>query len=97
MRFLTISKIIKNMSFLKVLGLGTILEIFFVQFRIERTSRRSISRDFEFLKIHQKINFWLVRGVTGKARSQEMSIFEVFEHLIFFENVGKFVKVNEKL
>jgi len=51
----------------------------------------------KFLKIHQKINFWWVRGVTGKARSQEMLIFEVFEHLKIFENFGKLVNVNEKL
>ena len=42
----------------------------------------------KFLKIHQKINFWLVLGVIGRSGSQEMSIFEVFEHLKIFENFG---------
>ena len=35
------------------------------------------------LKIHQKINFCSVRGVNGKSRGQEMSIFDDFD---FFEN-----------
>ena len=39
----------------------------------------------KFLKIHQKINFWLVLGVNGKSRCQEMSIFEVFELLKIFD------------
>ena len=41
------------------------------------------------MKIYQKINFWLVLGLIGRSGSQEMSIFEVFEHLKFFENFGK--------
>ena len=46
---------------------------------------------------HQKINCWLVLGVAGKSRSQEMSAFDVSEHLQFFENFGKLVKAKEKL
>ena len=43
MRFLTILKIFKKLSFLMVLDLGTSLELNFMQFRIEPTNRRSIS------------------------------------------------------
>ena len=57
----------------------------------------AIFKILKFLKIHQKINFCSVREVTGKARSQEMLIFEVFEHLKIFENFGKLVNVKENL
>ena len=50
-----------------------------------------------FLKIHQKINFWLVLGVIGRSGSQEMPIFEVFVRLKILENFGKLVKVKENL
>ena len=45
MRFLTILKIFKNRPFLRVLDLGTRLELLVMQFRIEPNSRRSISWD----------------------------------------------------
>ena len=54
--------------FLRVSDLGTNLDFFFVQFRIEHTSRRPISRDFEIFENSLKDKFWFVRGVTGKAR-----------------------------
>ena len=65
----------------------------------ECDSRRSILRHFEFFekKKSSKNSFWLVLGVTGKSGSQEMSIFEVFEHLKIFENFGKLVKAKENL
>ena len=40
---------------------------------------------------HKKIDFWYVWVLTGKARSQEMSIFEVFEHLKIFKHFNFFV------
>ena len=45
----------------------------------------------KFLKIHQKIKFWSLLGVTGKSRSQKKSIFDVFGHLKIFENFEKLV------
>ena len=53
-RFLTILKIFKKRPFLMVLDLGTSLELNFMQFRIEPTNRRSISRDFEFFENSSK-------------------------------------------
>ena len=47
------------------------------------------------MKIHQKIKFWSLLGVNGKARGQEMSIFDVFGHLKIFENFGKLVNVKK--
>ena len=44
----------KNGRFLKVLDLGTKLKFLVMQFRIETTSRRSISRDFEFFENSSK-------------------------------------------
>ena len=88
----------KSATFLMVLDLGTSLELNFMQFRIEPTNRRSISRDFEFFeKFIKQINFWFVLGVTGKARSQEMSIFEIFEHLKTLKILESCRKVKEKL
>ena len=43
------------------------------------------------MKIHQKIDFWSLLGVTGKSRGQEKSIFAVFGHLTIFENFEKLV------
>ena len=48
-RFWTFENI-QKMVFLAVLDLGTSLEFNFMQFRIEPTSRRSISRDFEIFE-----------------------------------------------
>ena len=50
-----------------------------------------------FLKNHQKIKFWWLRGVTGNSRGQEKSIFDVFGHLKIFENFGKLVNVKKNM
>ena len=55
------------------------------------------ARFWIFWKVHQQINFWFVLGVTGKSRSQEMSIFEIFEHLKTFEHFGKLPKTQRKV
>ena len=62
----------------------------------QKCSKMRFLTILKFLKIHQKINFCSVRGVTGKSRGQEISIFEVFENYKIFENFGKLASVKKK-
>ena len=50
----------------------------------QKCSKMRFLTILKFLKIHQKINFCSVRGVTGKSRGQEISIFEVFGNFLIF-------------
>ena len=63
----------------------------------QKCSKMRFLTILKFLKIHQKINFCSVRGLTGKYRTQDISIFWVFENLKIFENFGKLVNVKENL
>ncbi len=53
--------------------------------RLKFSSKIRFLTILKFFRIHEKNNCWLVLGVARKSRSQEMSIFEVFEHLKIYK------------
>ena len=89
-------KFLKVLISLRESRLGSLrlnFSTFFLRRARQELSNALVGVQFEeilkFLKIHQKINFWLVLGVAGKSWSQEISIFEAFERLKIFENFEK--------
>ena len=65
-----------------VLDLETSLELNFMQFRIEPTNRRSISRDFEFFEI---------TPLQNDPKHVQNSIFDDFENFGFCQKFGFWV------